>query len=208
MLTEIIELVEIARKLVSRKAELDKSYFEDFIQPAWEAFVKIHSDYMKSLREYADLVSQKDIPIEILTKKISQDSIYTRDLRTELHTLLEHMPSARLRVKEKHLRDFELSLINYFDDRSKFDAGRNSSDQAEEIDLAYDDTPAFIDTPYGLMQGIPVARMPLIVFLARKGEASNRQKAKDLFNRVALNLQDKYKEAADAYHQLRKTLLT
>jgi hypothetical protein len=216
VVSDILQLVEFSRKLVSRRAELNKSYFEQFIEPAWKAFVKIHEDYMKALREYAELISKEDIDIETLVTRISHDSIYTRDMRTELYGILEHMPSARLKTRERYFFDFQVSIIHYFDDRSKLDVGqtdfigvRQTEETEAMLELSYDDSPRPIDSPdYDGLYGVPFARFPLIVFMSQKGEEANRNEAKALFNQAALDLQKRYKEATDAYYRLRKALLT
>ena len=47
MVTELISLLELVRSLVQRKSEIDKEYFENFIQPIWEKFDAVHKEYVR-----------------------------------------------------------------------------------------------------------------------------------------------------------------
>jgi hypothetical protein len=107
-------LIELIRKLIARKAELNKEFFKEFIQPIWESFVRVHKDYKNSLKEYAQLASKGD-PHNTLLERIEQDSVYSSDLRSVLRILVENLPSnARVRNKQAYLSDFIQALNQYF----------------------------------------------------------------------------------------------
>ncbi len=47
-LSELNDILQLARSLTERKIELDKEYFENFILPAWNAFVRVHENHKMS----------------------------------------------------------------------------------------------------------------------------------------------------------------
>lgn len=219
---EVVSLLETLRRLVSRKAELDKEYFENFIQPAWEAFLKVHRDYKTSFREYAELVAQDNYPISTLVERLRQDSIYTRDLRSELWEIIKHIPSARGKTKEDSLSAFSKDMVNYLyarygihyvrsgvlDDKSLehlsnwgpriFYVGTRSREE-KPLQVGYGD-----DTVDGLPSNVP--RYLAIIYLSQKG-TRDRDQAKEFLNAIASIIQIRYHKVAGSYYQLRRSLL-
>jgi hypothetical protein len=193
--TDLISLLGILRTLVARKAELDKAYFDQFIRPAWDAFVKVHEDYKRSFRRYVDLASQKDYPIENLIEQIRQDSIFTADLRTELSKLIKYLPSAHAKTKEDYLSDFAFAVVKYF-----------SIQECLYIEMLPEEKEARLMFFDSIGDNRP--RYAAIIYLSRKGNESGREDAKKMFNGIAQDLQRRYEEVSDAYFQLRKDLLS
>jgi len=115
VVTDLVTLVETARKMVARKGELDRAYFEDFVQPVWDAFVKVHEDYKKSFREYAELLAKPDCTKAQLIERVRSDSIYTEDLRGELGLLFFHLGTGR-RSKVGILQPLARAMSFYFSD--------------------------------------------------------------------------------------------
>ncbi len=114
MIAEIIDLTQIFMNLASKKAELDERYFEQFVQPAWEAFEKVHQDYKSSFKKYTELLSEENAQLAPIIDQVRQDSIYTSDLRSEVRKLVKHLPSAKLKTKEMYLSNFAKSIDSYF----------------------------------------------------------------------------------------------
>jgi len=108
--TELLGLLGILRELVSKKGELDKSYFENFIQPTWESFEKIHELYKTSFREYTNFIQKDDAQVDTLLEMIRRDFIYSQDLRVQLKNLAQIIPSSKFKTKERSLSDFLVAL--------------------------------------------------------------------------------------------------
>lgn len=187
--TEIIGLIEMVRTLISRKAELDKQYYEQFIQPTWEAFVKVHEDYKNSFREYANSVSKEDFQVKTLVEQIQQDSVYTSDLRTELRKLIKNLPSAHMKTKQAYLSDFAEALIEYF-----------GFEDALLMSVTF--------TNLMLMAAENPLRHAAASSLVQKGEDWDRVRTKVIFDQLTSILQCRYDKVAETYYRLRKELLT
>jgi hypothetical protein len=206
-MTEIINLIDLIRNLLGRKAELDKNYFEQFIKPTWEIFDLIHADYMKSLREYTEMLLNENNEIEMIIRKIGQDSIYTASMRTELYTMIQNLPDSHLKTKEKYLLDFVASIIEYFLNR---DVVVSKKDK-EVLELFYDHNTAVMRSKSGIsIFASPEqwVRRALMIYLKKKGVRNNREDTGAFFDYVALSLQMKYKKIALRYNRLKTDLLT
>lgn len=199
--TELLSLLEVTRKLASRKAELDKEYFENFVEPIWNAFNKVHESYKESFKDYLDLLAKDDHTIQALIQKISEDSIFTDDVRNELRSLLEHIPSIRFKTKAEYLANFIQAIITYLGAHSSA-TGRVSVGR----DLAVGGLDA-VDRSVvlGISQRI---RVPLVAYLSRKRENTDRERAKQVFKTLALEIQSAHSKVSDSYYLLRKALLT
>ena len=226
LVTDILSLVETLRKLASRKAELDKEYLENFIQPTWEAFEKVHLDYKNSFTEYIRLLSEKDCDIPALIEKIHQDSLQTEDLRVNFSEILKSIPQASFKAKEKSLRAFIYWMSEYIDTRA---FPRTSYDQEKQVlTLMGDDVPDEViedcqsDEMIEFSQAISTTRreyyfpslqrrrVTLVLYLSRHSstKASDIAKAKDYLNKAILELQYEYHLVANKYHTLRKEFLS
>ena len=186
---EIVGLIELVRTLVGRKAQLDKEYFENFVQPTWDAFVGIHENYKSSFREYAEFVPQNEQLPMTLVELITRDSIHTADLRSELRKLLKNLPSATAKTRQIYLSDFVKSLDMYFDIESNVNLSLAA--RSAEYGLEYNRV-----------------RFLALRNLGRMGENRNKAEEKEMFDQLVVILQIKYEKVADAYYRLRKELLT
>ena len=190
--TELIDLLELARSLVSRKAELDKSHFEQFIEPVWDSFVRVHQDYKKSFREYAQVVFRENFSTEDLLERIRSDSINTADIRIELSKLIKYLPQEKPFSKDVLLSKFALKISEYFD------AGLHTSGTG-------DATAVFSNSEFTSANG---ARYRAIIYLSRKRNQLDFMETIEFFQDLVIELQSRYEEVADAYYHLKKELLT
>ena len=197
---DVMILIKTLKDLAEQKGKLDKAYFENFVQPIWEAFIKVHEDYKESFREYARLVSEENIEVEVLLQRIREDSMYTADLRSELGKLMQYIPSSPLSVKEHYINDFIQSLQRYF----AVEISTNKSRKTVGFAMEYLD-----QVPTNL------PRYKTIIHLSKMqnrmmGEESNLEigKAMEIFEGMINYLQDAYEQVAGAYYMVRQKLLT
>ena len=76
-------LIQFAISLSEQKTELDKSYFEQFIQPAWEAFEKIYSEYAESVKKNMEFLESEEFQYKTLLDEIQHGSLHVQRLRWE-----------------------------------------------------------------------------------------------------------------------------
>jgi len=132
MLTEIIDLLDLTRKLVTRKTELDKEYFDNFVKPIWICFQKVHEDYKKSFLAYSVELSKDNFDIDKLISKIRQDSIYTKDLRNELYAIFSSVPIRNMDTVADNYFRFGNSLRSYFCITSGIKERKNSNESGTD----------------------------------------------------------------------------
>jgi hypothetical protein len=156
---ELLGLFEIARKLASRKAELDKSYFDEFIQPLWNKFVEIHNNYKTTFQEYTKLAIENDGDTASIIEKIRQDSIYSEDLRSELKNMVNGVPSAFPKTSNQYLDEFLTALSYYFELRASFKVNQEN-DEVQKL-YAY--------------RWSNSARYRVVIILSRKGNNSSKE---------------------------------
>ncbi len=186
---EIVGLIELVRTLVGRKAELDKEYFENFVQPAWEAFVRIHENYKSSFREYAEFVPKNEQPSITLDELIRRDAIHAANLRSELGKMLKNLPSAAVKARQIYLSDYVKSMDRYFDIEST-------------VNLSLTAKSSLVDVGYNRLYLFALRN------LGRMGENRNKEEERKMFDQLVVIIQIKYEKVADAYYRLRKELLT
>ena len=119
MLNDIVNLVELIRRLVQRKSELDQEYFENFVQPVWEAFLTVHKDYKDTFTRYLNFLSDEEDKesqvVDGLLEIMKEDSLLSADLRSELSKLVENIPSSKIKADEIYLDQFIKAIYSYFD---------------------------------------------------------------------------------------------
>ncbi len=192
MLSELIILIEQARKLLERKSELDKEYFKNFVQPIWESFSEVHEDYKQSFNRYLDLISNDNCINGSLVGELidimQKDSIYSADLRSELESLIKYLPSSEMKVKEKFLVDFTNAILRYF---------------LVEGMLQY----CIVISLRNLR-----SMMTLVLLVSMEQFSSNengwRKMVKEVVSSYFEHAQSRHKQVSDAYYNLRKNLLT
>lgn len=195
-ISELISLIELTRNLASRKSQIDKEFFENFIDPIWTTFIKVHEDYKKSIGNYSNMLANKDIKISAIIEEIQKDSLFTSDLRAELYSIIENTPSPRFISHQGILGDFKHAVVYYLTYRNIYE-GKDMNDFLEREKLSK-------KFPSLRAQMI---RTPLLVYLMRKGEETNREQAQRTFLHVLDELQELYSEVANYYQMLRKVVL-
>ena len=124
MVSEIINLLELVRSLVQRKSELDREYFENFIQPIWQKFDAVHKEYAQVFLDCEKYLKGEkdekfsygdDVIIDRLAGILKRSAV-THSERVELSKLLNHIPAQSFENKrEILLSNFSKALIIYFD---------------------------------------------------------------------------------------------
>lgn len=214
MLSTGLDLLNALVKVVDRNASLDRQYFDDFIQPTWEAFVKVHTDYMHSLEAYQNAIKDIEKPVTELIETIRHDFVMTADLRTELMATVGALPKLRLN-KNQLLFKFASAIEAYLGRRMYFYVETNLPSDAG-LQLYYRQADRKDDAQFTLLDALvysgPVeeqyVRLPLIAYLSRKANKTDRSRAAKMFETFAMELQEKYRKAANAYYALRGNLLS
>ena len=194
-ISELINLIELIRSLVSRKPQLDKEYFENFVKPIWDSFVKVHEDYMKSMKEYHDLLSDENTKIIVILNQIENDSLFTTNLRGQLYSLIEHIALPMLENQRSHLSDFTNDVLCYLTYRNLFESTNKDESSTRE---------AF--TKGFPFMGLQYVRIPIVVYLSCKGDETNRDNAKYVLQHIVRELQFIYINVTNSYQRLRKQL--
>jgi len=192
ILSELSTLLQFARGLAERKAELDKKYFEQFIQPAWSAFVKVHENYKSSFKKYLEYVNGDEYKVSDLIESIRQDSIDSTDLRSELAAIVHYLPSSTLKVSEEYLINLARAITQYFNVREQIKYVKNK----EGVSIVVQDSRPMSN----------FARYDAIISLSRNG-TDNKEEAKRILERVMRELHSGYDKAAHHYYELKKMLL-
>ncbi len=192
VLSEIVTLVDLLRKLAQRKSELDKAYFDNFVDPIWYSFKQIHADYKASFLQYAKLASENELSRKQLIERVRQDSISTADLRAELNGLVRTLPNQG--KADSTLHRFLLSLSYYFETPSLIRADQNN--QTFHLEYGPQDE---------IATNFP--RYHSIIALTRMSDDEVIRKAENFFNRSLVIIQDDYSIVAGNYYELRKDFL-
>ena len=209
MLSAGLDLLNALVKVVDRKASLDRKYFEDFIQPTWEAFVKVHTDYMHSLEAYQNAIKDTAEPVTELIETIRHDFVMTTDLRTELMATAGALPKLRL-SNNQLLIEFASAIEAYLGRRVNFSVGEDKSSDTN-LKLSYSEARKRERIDPGRLGYAPpeqYVRSPLIAYLSRKANETDRSHAAKMFEIFAMELQEKYGEVGNAYYSLRGNLLS
>lgn len=201
MLTDLVAIVGFLKNLIEKKGEIDDRYFEQFIQPTWEAFLRIHEDYKTSLKSYTESLSDERVPTESIRTRIAQDSIYANDLRSELGAIVRNLPSPRFKTKGEYVSDFVNNLVTYFD---SFQIESHASDALE---ITVDETGIREQSKEDFeIPSWNIIRFNTLVFLTQTSDDGRKDATKAL-NTIAYILQKRYEKATAAYHRLRTSLL-
>ncbi len=178
MISETLGLFELLRTLVQRKSELDKEYFENFVQPIWLTFDTVHDNYVNSFLKCKNYLEGDDPQIEksyeSLIKILENDSIIYSDSRQELEKMIKYLPSGVGKVKEQLLSEFIKAIYNYFAD-------------------------------YGMKSLRDM--MVLTLYRLNKSDIDPKR-AEYVVSTMLEYIQPNYKEVADKYYRLKKGLLT
>ncbi len=137
MINDIIELIKLAREMLEKKREFEKEFFQNYVEPAWQLFQKIHKDYKDSFLEYSNYVSGSNIDIDYLINKVRRDSILSVDFRYELFAVVGVLRNSNLAKTQDPVISFLESISDYFEPISnrKFNAKRLKNG---EVILSYE----------------------------------------------------------------------
>ena len=106
------------RAATQRKFELDKEYFENFIEPIWESFEIVHKNYVDSFlkckKTLDDDKAEVDKILTSLDQLLENDSIVHSGTRRELNQMIENIPTSAGKLKEKLLSEFVEEINTYF----------------------------------------------------------------------------------------------
>lgn len=114
MISDIKTVLDIILAMRSNSAQNRKSYFENYVDPIWVLFEKIHGDYKVSFQEYLVLLEDK-AAISVIRERVAQDVIFSADLRTSLRNLLgELRTSGGARLSASDGDAFLDAISSYF----------------------------------------------------------------------------------------------
>ncbi len=199
---EIVQLFDILRNAVSQKKELDRQYFENFVEPIWALFNKVHDNYKTTFREYSEIVSEKDFDPEKLVDRIRRDSIHTNDIRTSLNGLVSQIPHPPLNNGLGEAKDYLDSFLNglwqYF--RAKRIITASLDKHEDKLTIAQE---KLIHMPFDNKY-----RFKVILNLTRKGREMTSKDATEMFDEIVEVMQFRYGLVAKDYYALRKIYLT
>ena len=225
----LADLLGVLRSMAQRKGELDKTYFEQFIKPAWDAFKAVHEDYKKSFKEYGELIVKPDYDVTLLMEKLHEDSVYSQDLRVELVKIVDNLRESNRSARVDLLDEFIVAIKLYFDGKNPIVTYPGNGepetwmcststiepnlsplsllyDRMQEVysrrkrDAVQNDQIVFGDNN--------VFRAPLNVYLLRRGADTNREHARRLILRCTQDIQSRYQDVSESYHRLRTDLLS
>lgn len=222
--SDILSLIGLAKDFTDRRSIIDKDYFTNFIQPAWDAFVKIHADYETSIRKYSDDFSNTDLPLDELMswliKQVEQDVIYSRSLKTELHEMVINSPQMRATKNQQLLDDFVGAISRYFDIKAALliekdvevpsgiyiPGGNEIKAPPSERNAKVDYTIIYPTEGENNISMYSNVRDIIPIFLYRNKKA-NKVEIASVFTKIVQNLQEKYAGVAQAYYTLKSELL-
>jgi hypothetical protein len=87
MLDLLLKLIDRLIDLSKRKEEMNRSLFNGFVQPAFQAFEVVHADYIDSLTHYRARLADTSIPLDLnhpVFSDLELDSIKSEHFRTKL----------------------------------------------------------------------------------------------------------------------------
>ena len=214
VISEIITLIGLLRGLFQRKAEISREYFEDFIEPIWVSYVKVHENYKVSFNEYTKIVSSKDFDTSFLIDKIRRDSIYSEDMRAELEALIEtilhatgkksymeleyltRVEPSQLNGKSGKLLAFLLSITTYFGAQSTLNAVEGSD--AEHNQLVELSCKARL---------VNRQRYSAIIYLSKQFNEPDVHQILEMFDDLMQNLQTRFQRTSKLYYAVKQDYL-
>jgi hypothetical protein len=191
IISEFSNLLQLARSLAERKSELDKSYFENFIAPAWNSFTRVHEDYLFSYDKYLKHVTSNAYDVKGLIESVRQDSFRTANLRAELVAILKNLPPSSFAVGEKQLGEFVKAIRNYFYVSLAIKYEKRDNEEAVVLEQ---------------LKPSNNHRYYLVISLSRNG-VNDKEKIKYHIEKTILSLQKGYEGIANRYYYLKKSLL-
>jgi hypothetical protein len=147
------------------------------------------------MKEYYDLLSDESVKITTLINKIENDSLFTINLRAELYSLVENGSPPISKTNRVRFSDFTEKILRYLTYRNLYEStGENDYRAREEVAKKF---------PF---MGIQHIRIPIVVYLLRKGDATNREDAQEMIRRITLELQLLHESVSNSYRKLQLQL--
>lgn len=85
MIGDIIALIEFIKNQREKKTEIQRNLIEDFVNPVFSLFKKVHDDYLTTFRKYQDAIeSSNTLQLSLIIEEIKKDSLFSKNLRYEL----------------------------------------------------------------------------------------------------------------------------
>ena len=100
MIELIFKLLDRLMDLSKTHHEVNKALFQDFVDPAFQAFETVHADYIDSLIRYSSRFEDKTIPMDLkhpIFGEIELDSLKTGHLRSKLESFRPEDAPAQLK---------------------------------------------------------------------------------------------------------------
>ncbi len=118
MLTKWLAFIELVKQLVENRSKTDRQYVDDFLDPLWYAFLRIHEDYKDSFARYLSIISPTSLAdneaADKLLTQVREDSEGSQDIRSELQSILKHMPSLGQGARDQKIRHLGQAIFKYF----------------------------------------------------------------------------------------------
>jgi hypothetical protein len=118
----ILSLIDRLIDLVKKRSELNREMFNDFVQPAYQSFDVVHTDYIDSLIRYRTRLGDKHFKLDLehpVFREIELDSMKSEHLRTKLADFRPANASEYLRPFLTAI-DFYLRGISVSGERAEF----------------------------------------------------------------------------------------
>lgn len=96
----ILPLIDRVIELVKKRGELNRELFNDFVQPGFQAFEVVHTDYIDSLTRYKARLADTHFKMDLnhpIFHDIELDSLKSSHLRTKLDDFKPADASEKLR---------------------------------------------------------------------------------------------------------------
>ncbi len=90
MVDLILKLIDKCIELAKRREEVTADLFENFVQPAFQDFEAVHTNYIKSFQCYRNMLIDPAVPINPLHpifSALSEDALFSMDLRARVRAL-------------------------------------------------------------------------------------------------------------------------
>lgn len=90
MLDLVLKFIDRCIALVKRREQVNRSFYVDFVNPAFADFERVHKDYMDSFRNYREEIKTTSTYLDSdhpILDMIRRDSLFSVDLRAKLWEL-------------------------------------------------------------------------------------------------------------------------
>ena len=124
MLTKYLTIVDLLKKLIEARSKTDRQYVEDFLDPLWQAFTRVHEDYKVSFAKYRSMLSltgpTQELSDDNFQDEIRGDMLCSRDILSDLQGILNHLPSPGKGARDQGIRRLGQAIMDYFQTNREF----------------------------------------------------------------------------------------